>query len=151
VAMRTTRRGIGIHRLVALFFLVLWVSAWAVTVGTWERDAAGYSVGMSPIAIPLHLVLPFVLGGLVGLHRAGMRSVSWKACALAGLVFGVVQFGVLWLVDGLWLPSVEFEQPFWEMAVGAIVGTVIYAAVCVVLAVLGGKVVRTLGRRESDV
>ena len=149
--MRTTRRGIGIHRLVALFVLVLWASAWAVTVVTWERDAAGYSVGMNPIAIPLHLVLPLVLGGLVGSRASGAGRSSWRVCALAGLVFGVMQFGLLWLVDGLWLPAAEFEQPFWEMAVGAIVGTVIYAAVCAVLAVVGGKVGRTLGRRGSGV
>lgn len=148
--MRTTRQGIGIYRLVALLFSVLWVCAWAVTVVTWERDAAGYSVGMNPVAIPLHLVLPFVLGGLVGLRRAGTRSASGRVCTLVGLAFGVVQFGILWLADVLWLPAVESEAPFWEMAVGAMVGTVIYAAVCVVLGVLGGKVGRTLAPRRSD-
>jgi len=149
--MRTARRGIGIHRLVSLFFLILWASAWAVTVVTWERDAVGHSVGMNPIAIPLHLVLPCVLGGLLGARASSAGRSPWRVCALAGLVFGVVQFGVLWLVDGLWLPAAEFEQPFWEMAVGAIVGAVIYAAVCAVLAVVGGKVGGTLGRRGSDV
>lgn len=143
--------GIRPHRLAALLFLVLWVCAWAVTIITWERDAAGYSVGMNPVAIPLHFVLPLVLGILVGLPRRGGGHGSWKACALAGSVFGVVEFGVLWLVEGLWLPAAASEAPLSELAVGAIVGAVIYAAVCAVLAVVGGKVGRALGRRGSDV
>lgn len=148
--MRTTRQGIGIYRLAALLFSVLWVCAWAVTVVTWEHDAAGYSVGMNPVAIPLHLVLPFALGGLVGLGRSIASRAFWKTCALAGLAFGIAEFGILWLVDVLWLPAAELETPFWEMAAGAVVGTVIYAAVCVVLSMLGGKVGRTLARRRSD-
>jgi len=140
--MREIWHGIRTHRLAALLFLVFWGSAWLLTVITWERDAAGYSVGMNSIAIPLHFVLPLVVGGLVGLSQSSASSAFWKACALAGLVFGVIHFAVLWLVDVLWLPEVESGPGFSELAAEALAFTLTYAAICVVLSMIGGKVSR---------
>jgi hypothetical protein len=131
-----------------LIFLILWAAAWAVTALTWERDAAGYSVGMNPGAIPLHVVLPIVLGVLIG-ARGRPRGGSWRACMIAGVAFGIVEFAVLSVLDVLWLPAAAAEPPFSELVVGGIVGTGIYAVACGVLAPLGGWVGRALLRRQS--
>jgi len=148
--MREIWHGIRTHRLAVLLFLMFWASAWLVTVITWERDVAGYSVGMNSIAIPLHFVLPFVVGGLVGLSRSSTPSALWKACALAGLVFGVIHFAVLWLVDVLWLPEVESGPGFSELAAEALAFTLTYAAICVVLSMIGGRVSRAFEAVRHD-
>jgi hypothetical protein len=129
---------LGRHPLATSMFAVLWLVTWLVTVLTWERDAAGYSIGMNLIAIPLHLALPLVLGVVVARCWADAPGARAKRCALAGLVFGFVEFGVLWLVDVLWLPALETEPAFLDEAAGALVGATLYAAGCVVLAMLGG-------------
>lgn len=120
-------------------FLALWFATWLVTVLTWERDAAGHSIGMAPPAIALHLVLPIVLGLVVVAWRAHGSSRSYGGqCALAGAVFGFFEFGVLALVDVLWLPQLETALPASEFLLGTLAGAVAYSALCVLLCLLGG-------------
>lgn len=137
---RNTRNG----RLAALLFAVLWLSTWFVTVMTWEKDAAGFSIGMAPIAIPLHLLLPLILGLLPGLIRHDASP--WKSYMLTGAIFAIAHFFILSLVDLLWLPAVKDSPPLAELAAGTLVGAVVYAAVCVVLSLLGGWIGRMLFR-----
>jgi hypothetical protein len=136
--MHESRQGLRGRPFGAALLAALWLATWLLTVLTWERDAAGYSIGMAPIAIPLHLVLPLLLGVVVAHYRDDPPGARAKACALAGLVFGFLEFGVLCLMDLLWIPPVESPQPFWELAAGVLVGAVVYAAVCVILGMLGG-------------
>jgi hypothetical protein len=79
-------------------FLVLWAAAWVVTVPTWEVDATGYSVGMSPFVILLHLLLPLLVGVLTGARPHRTRRAARQACGIAGELFGLVNFGMLWIV-----------------------------------------------------
>lgn len=126
------------HPLATSLFGLLWLATWALTVLTWERDAAGYSIGMSPSVIPLHCALPVFLGVIVGLYATAALGFRARRFALVGAVFGVVEFVILALVDLVWLPAVEVPQPLSEMVVGAIVGALIYAGISAVLSILGG-------------
>ena len=126
------------HRLAAILFLVLWFVTWLATIVTWERDAAGFSVGMGSLVRPLHLALPLLLGVLAGLYRGKPLRTLLGICALAGVTFGAVHFAILALVDALWLPSVEASPPFLELAAGAMVGALLYAGACTLLCMLGG-------------
>jgi len=149
--MRQLWHDIQTHRLATLLFLLLWAATWLVTVVTWERDAAGFSIGMAPLAIPLHLVLPLTLGALITLYRSNTPGTLLRTCALAGAIFGVVHFAILSLVDVLWLPEVESSPPFADLAGGTIVGAFVYAGVCVVLSMIGGGVSRALAARLHNV
>ena len=142
--MRRLWQGILTHRLAVLFFLVLWVATWLVTVVTWKRDIAGFSIGMDPLAVPLHLLLPFILGTLIGLYRSNAPGTLLGACAFAGAIFAVVHFVVLSLLDLMWLPQVESSPPLSELVAGTMVGAVVYVGVCFVLSVIGGGVGRVL-------
>lgn len=133
------------HPMAIAVFSLLWLVTWGVTVLTWERDAAGYSIGMAPGAIPLHLILPILLGGVVGLYATNPPGVNAKGCTLAGLALGLVQFGVLSIVDFLWLPAAEPGLPIGDLVAGTLVGAVAYAGVCAVLGVLGGGIRAGLG------
>lgn len=144
--MRRVRLGTWVQWSALLFFLVLWVSTWLITASTWERDDAGHSVGMSSIAIPLHFVLPFVFGGLVGRSRRGEAGTPWKPYTLAGLAFGVAHLSILWLVDVLWLPKVESDPSPSELAAEALAFAAAYAIICAVLSTVGGIVWRILAR-----
>jgi hypothetical protein len=137
----------GRYRVSLLPLLMLWAGAWLVTVVTWETDAAGYSVGMSPFAIPLHLLLPFLVGVVVGARPTATPRKAGRACGIAGGLFGLIHFGVFWIVDLLWIPPVETPPPpadFAAEAVGWIIG---YVIICMALAVLGGKARAAVGRR----
>jgi len=136
--MHTVWQGLHRHPLATSSFTLLWLATWVVTVLTWERDAAGYSIGMSPSAIPLHFALPVFLGVIVGLYATTTLGFRARRFALAGAVFGVVEFAILALVDLVWLPAVEVPQPVSELVVGAMVGAVIYGGICAVLSLLGG-------------
>jgi hypothetical protein len=149
VSMHRVWRWLRRHPVATSLFAVLWLATWVVTVLTWERDATGYSIGMSPSAIPPHLVLPLLLGIIVGLYTTAAAGLRTKRCAVAGLVFGLVEFGILALVDLAWLPQVEAEQPFGEMVVGSIIGAILYAGGCAVLGVLGGGLYAGLAARSG--
>lgn len=146
--MRRLLDEIRTHSIAAALFVVLWAITWTITVVTWERDAAGYSVGMASIAIPLHLLLPLVLGVLVGSGSHSPRTLT-RTCGVAGLVFGFVHFAILWLVDVLWLPEVESRPPFADLAAEAVGFTLVYAIICVVLAIVGGRLGSALATRFS--
>jgi len=146
-------RRLGRHPLATSLFAALWLVTWLVTALTWERDAAGYSIGMNPIAIPLHVILPLALGVVVARCWADGPTARTKRCATAGLVFGFAEFAVLWLVDVLWLPALEIEPRFVDAAAGALVGAALYAAGCAALGMLGGALTAgmTAGRRRPAV
>ena len=78
-----------------LMFVVCWGAVWSVTVGTWRYDDAGNSIGMGLIAIPLHIVLPLLLGRLIGLARYNSGRVSRIWSGLAGLAFAAVHYAVV--------------------------------------------------------
>jgi hypothetical protein len=145
--MRQLWHDIRTHRLAALLFMLLWATTWLVTVATWERDAAGYSVGMNSVAIPLHLVLPLAVGAFVGLSRNAASRPFSRACALAGLIFGVIHFALLCLVDAVWLPEVKSGPGPSDMAAEALAFAATYAAICVVLSMIGGGVSRAFAAR----
>jgi hypothetical protein len=145
--MRRLWPGVRAHRLAALFFLGLWLATWLVTVVTWERDAAGFSIGMAPFAIPLHLLLPLVLGALMWLTRSDAPGTLLRTCALAGAIFGIVHAAVFSLVDLLWLPQVESPPPFAELAAGALLTAAMYAGACAGLSVIGGGFSRACAAR----
>jgi hypothetical protein len=128
----------------ALLFVGLWLATWVVTVVTWERDAAGFSIGMNPVAIPLHMVLPLLLGTLIGRYGSAPPATLSRTCGFAGAVFGVVHFALLALVDVLWLPEVESSPPFTELVGGALVGAFLYALICVALSMIGGRASQAL-------
>jgi hypothetical protein len=150
LTMRQLWHDLRTHRWAALLFLLLWAATWLITIGTWERDAAGYSVGMSSVAIPFHLVLPVALGALVGLAWSAPSRPFWRACALVGLVFGIIHFALLLLVDAVWLPEVEAGPSPPDMAAEALAFAATYAIMCVVLSVIGGGVGRALAARLRD-
>lgn len=137
--MRQLWQGVRTHRWPLLLFLGLWLGTWVVTVVTWERDAAGFSIGMAPFAIPLHLLLPLVLGALMWLYRSDAPGALLRTCAFAGAIFGIVHAAVFSLVDLLWLPQVESPPPFAELAAGALLTAALYAGGCVVLSTVGGR------------
>lgn len=126
------------HPVATLTFAVVWASAWVATVLTWERDAAGYSIGMALSVVPLHFVLPVLLGVVIALRESKSGAAWVKGCALAGMVFGLVQFGILSVVGFLWLPAPEYGPAFKDLVAGTLVSAVVYGAVCAVLGVLGG-------------
>lgn len=140
--MRHLWQGIRTHRLSGLLFLALWLATWVVTVVTWEQDANGFSLGMEPLAVPLHLVLPLILGALVRMYGSNAPGTFLRTCALAGTIFAIAHFAILSLVDVLWLPELQFSPPFAELAAGTMFGAILYAAVCVVLSMIGGGVSR---------
>jgi hypothetical protein len=148
--MRRVWYGAWTHWLAAAFFLALWVFTWLVTVFTWERNDAGYSMGMSSFAIPLHFVLPIVIGGLVRRSHSAELGSRWNPYALVGLIFGVVHFSVLSLVDMLWLPNVESGPIASELVAEALAFAVGYAIICAVLSIVGGIVCRVLARIRRD-
>jgi hypothetical protein len=137
------------HPRTTLLFILLWIATWVGTVVTWERDPAGYSVGMSPIAIPFHFVLPTLLGALVGTAWHGTPHGISKAYALVGGAFGAVHFALLWPVDAVWLPDVQSglsRSEFVAEAVGFALG---YTAICVGLGVFGGRLSRVVRSRAA--
>jgi len=136
--MRKVGHGAWTHWPSAAFFLVLWVSTWLITVFTWERNDAGDSIGMSAIAIPLHFVLPIVIGGLVRRSPRGEHGSPWNPYALVGMVFGVVHFSILSLVDRLWLPNVNSGPSASGLVAEALAFAVGYAIICAVLCIVGG-------------
>jgi len=148
--MRQLWDDIRTHPLAALLFLLLWTAVWLVTVVTWERDPAGYSVGMRPVAIPLHLVLPLVLGALVGLSRSAAGRPFMSTCALAGVIFGLMHFALLWLVDALWLPEAPAALGPSDLAAEAVAVAATYAVSCVVLAMIGGGVSQIVAARRPS-
>jgi hypothetical protein len=130
-------------------FLVAWVGTWLVTIVTWERDPAGYSVGMSPIAIPFHFILPALLGALVEVAWRGPPAAATRAYALIGGAFGAIHYALLWPVDAVWLPPVESVRSasdFWAEAVAFGLG---YTAICGFLGVAGGRVSRAVAPRRE--
>jgi apolipoprotein N-acyltransferase len=131
--VQTLRR----HPLATAIFTVLWLATWLVTILTWERDAAGRSVGMHRVAIPLHFVLPLVLGTVLALAAPGDRA-PVRRCVLGGIIFGIVEFVILALFDALWLPAPEPPTPVGELVIGTAAGAVLYAVACAVLSALAG-------------
>jgi len=131
----------------ALVFLALWMLTWAVTVVTWEHDAAGYSVGMGAIAMPLHLILPLVLGALLMNARSDSPATVVKRCALAGLGFSVLHCGILVLLDTWWLPTVAAAPPRSEFLAGTLVLLAVYGCASAGLCVIGGVATHTIRSR----
>lgn len=132
------------HPVASLLFFVLWVVVWAVTVAAWETDAAGHSVGMSSAAVPLHLLLPLVLGALVGWWwRSTPRSLG-RVCAFAGLAFSALHVVALLMVGLVWIPQVESVPETSETVAGTLVFAVVYAAISIVLGMIGGTMGRSL-------
>jgi hypothetical protein len=139
------------HPLVIAAAITLWAIAWMVTVLTWQRDAAGYSVGMAPAAIVLHLLLPIALGGLAAHLNQSSVAQQLKAGALFGLAFGAFEFLVLLPVDLLWLPSLASEPPLTEQLFGTLAGMLVYMLLSLLLSTIGaaltGQMLRINGRR----
>lgn len=88
------------HRRTAIIFLGLWLISWALTVTVWQYDTSGYSLGMGPISIWPHFILPLVTGGLSGWWQGGpygkpaiVRFV-WVG-AIAGALFAAVNWAIL--------------------------------------------------------
>jgi hypothetical protein len=131
----------------ALLFFALWMLTWAVTAVTWERDTAGYSLGMGAIAMPLHLVLPLVLGALLTNARGDPPATVVQRCALAGLGFSVLHCGVLVLVDTWWLPVVASAPPRSEFIAGTLVLLAVYGCASAGLCVIGGVATHTIRSR----
>lgn len=136
-------QAIRLHLAAGLIVLVLWISTWLVTVLTWVRDPDGFSIGMSVAAIPFHFLLPLLVGVVVALSWTGSKTLQ-TASALAGLVFGLVHFAVLGLVDVVWLPEVRTPLTPRELVMEAIGFAFTYAAICVGLSIVGGRITRTL-------
>lgn len=137
--MEQLGRDIRGHPVASAVFAVAWVAVWIVTVVSWRKDADGYSIGMNTIVIPLHLLLPLVLGGLIGWWRQSAgRPFDW-ACALTGLAFGVIHFAVLMLVDAAWLPSVADGQTTMDFAAEAVGFAIGYAVIAAGLSFVGGR------------
>jgi hypothetical protein len=99
---------------------------------------------MNVIALPLHLVLPLAVGGLVGLFRSSLDKRPWKASAFGGLAFGAIHFAMLLLVDVVWLPAVEFQLGFLDFAAEALAFALVYLVICVGLSMIGGSVSRAV-------
>lgn len=104
---------------------------------------------MSPIAIPLHFLLPLALGALVGSSWRVKQRVG-RACAIAGAVFGMLHFGVVWLVDLLWIPPVESPMERSEFVAEALAFALGYVAICIVLSMVAGHASSTLAGWRPD-
>ena len=148
--MRDLWQGLRSHPATTAMLLAAWLATWIVTIVTWKRDAAGHSVGMAPAGIALHFALPLLVGAVVALVGGSASALRLRTCALAGLGFGLVEFGVLAVVDLFWLPSVEAPPPVLEQVAGAAVGAVLYAAICVVLSIGGGALSAAVAARPQS-
>ena len=133
-------QGLRRHPATTALLSAVWLATWLVTVVTWKRDVAGHSIGMAPSAIALHLTLPLLVGIVVAGFGSPSPASRLKACALAGFCFGLLEFGILALVDLLWLPAAEAAPAVSEQAAGTAVGAILYATLCVVLSIVGGFV-----------
>jgi len=134
----------------SLFFALIWVATWLVTAVTWERDADGNSVGMDVAVLPLHFILPVIVGLFIWLARSGTSRPAIRVLAFAGVVFGFAEFGVLWLVDALWIPAAETIQSSSEIAAEAVAFAVVYAIICAGLAVFGGRLGREFAMQNPQ-
>jgi hypothetical protein len=125
-----------------LMFLVCWGAVWSVTVGTWRYDGAGNSIGMGPIAIPLHFVLPLLLGRLAGLRSEGGR-VAWMWIGLAGLLFGALHYAVVPMtLRPAFNPLPSGATGFWLDRPEALYMGVVYALLCGGLSLAGAAMGR---------
>jgi hypothetical protein len=132
------------RNLMALFlFFASWVAVWGATVGTWQYDATGASIGMAPVAIPLHFLLPLLLGGLIGRWRADAPRIPWKSCVGAALAFGVAHFAIVpTFLRPVWNPRAETGPEFWLLQGEALVFGIVYLVVCVGGALAGAALSR---------
>ena len=140
-------QGLRRHPATTALVSAAWLATWLVTVVTWKRDATGHSIGMAPSAIALHVALPLLVGVVVSVFGSPSPASRLKACALAGFGFGLLEFGILALVDLVWLPAVEAAPPISEQAAGTAVGAILYATLCVVLSIIGGTLSAGLAAR----
>lgn len=136
------------HLIGVLPLLMLWAGAWIVTVATWGTDPAGYSVGMNPFVIPLHLLLPFLIGTVVaGARPHAAAPDRWRTCGIAGGLFGLVHYGVFGIVALLWIPPVSAPLPHADFVAEAVAWAIGYVIVCILASVAGGRLVTMLAAR----
>ncbi|MFP3914171.1 MAG: hypothetical protein ACLFWM_04800 [Actinomycetota bacterium] len=139
--MPTVTARVREHAVSVAVFLGLWATVWLLTVDTWETDPAGYSIGMSPVAIPLHFLLPLALGVLVSFWWDWSIPGPWRTHVLFGLGFGAGHLLVLWLADWLWLPATAIGVEAVDWVAEAAVLAVVYGVISVSLTALGGWLV----------
>ena len=117
-----------------------WLASWLLTVLTWESDASGYSVGMAPVAIAMHAMMPIVLGLTMRVPTDSSRLLHIKEWVVAGLALGFFQFFVLAFVVKWWLPVVESPPAMLDLVAGTAAGAILYAGLCAVLSIVGGAI-----------
>ena len=74
------------HRSATYLFLGAILAMWIVTLATWQFDEQGTTLGMSPLAVLLQLLVPLAAGLLVG--RWLREDRSDRSTVLDGLVAG---------------------------------------------------------------
>ncbi len=81
------------HRPAAALFLAWWLATWVITAVTWLRGPTGEPVGMHPLAVALHALLPLAAGGLVWWWRPNALRLTAQRILLAlgcALVIGLL-------------------------------------------------------------
>lgn len=132
------------RNLMALFlFVASWVAVWGATVGTWQYDANGASIGMAPVAVPLHLLLPVLLGGVIGRWRADVPGIPWTSCVAAAVAFAAAHFAVVpTLLGPVWNPRADVGPDFWLFQGEALRFGIVYLVVCVAGTLAGAALSR---------
>jgi small-conductance mechanosensitive channel len=124
--MRQLGHDIKTHRLAAALFLVFWLAIWGFTVATW-------TTGMNPLAVRLHLLMPFVAGALAGWWR-NTTAGNITGGMLAGLLFCVINWAIYVVFDRPGHAGTPSEG-FWGMA---LLFGLLYAGIGIVLGMVGG-------------
>lgn len=98
--------------------LLVWLGAilailWVITIATWIFDESGYSTGMPGPVFALHMLVPLLVGLIVGWRKIGLWPGA-KAGAFAGALFGAANIGaqLIWGLALSLLGRIHPDQPF---------------------------------------
>jgi hypothetical protein len=138
--MKKLIRDIREHWLLSSIFLIFWLAIWGISASTWITTPG--KQGMHPLAMWLHLLVPFSAGALLGWWRKipSQPMKGLRSSYVSGMVAMEINMAVLLVADLIeeWKSKLE-PAAQQHVAVGEYVEwAIILGCVGLLLGLLGG-------------